>query len=407
MIEISEVRSKRDFREFIQFPVSLYRDDFNFVPALNISQQELFNRKKNPFFTHSKVDFFLAHKEKQVVGRIALIRNNNHIRHTGEQCGFFGFFETINDYHVAEALLDKACSWIKNEGLTSIVGPENFTTNDSCGMLISGFDKPAVFMMPYNKPYYNDFLQKYGFEKEMDLNSYFICDRVLKSPSYVKLAKKINDKLAASGITIRTISFKMLDQEIAALREVYNQSNMRNWGFLPMNEDEFKHSAHQLKQFVPEKLILLVEKETLMQRSFTKRDEKMLKVSSDHNKQIVFSGEKQQIGFLIALPDLNQICIRVKNGRLSLIGLLKFLWYKRKITNSRIMLLGILDEYRNRGIDVLLYKKIQENLATMGISHGEACYVMENNVQMNSLMEKIGGSRIKEYRIYRYRMHEA
>lgn len=371
MIEICEVKSKQQFRSFIQLPNSIYKGDPNYVPELFLTQKALFDRKKNPFFLHSKVDFFLAYKAKQLSGRIALIRNNSHIYHTGEKCGFFGFFESIEDFDVTKALLDKAITWLSEEGLSNIVGPENFTTNDSCGMLISGFDKPPVIMMPYNKAYYNDFLIRYGFVKEIDLFSYFIDDQTLISPSITRLVKGISEKLAASNITIRTMNYKILEQEISSFREVYNQSNKDNWGFLPLNEKEFTELALQLRQFVPEKLVLIVEK------------------------------DKQQIGFIVATPDLNQVTRHIKSGRLLPFGILKYLWYKRKINKVRVLILGILDEYRNKGIDILLYKKIQENAAALGIYCAEACYVMENNLQMRSILEKIGGKSVKTYRIYK------
>ena len=373
MIEICEVKSKKEFRRFIQFPNILYKDDPCYVPELYLSQKTMFDRRKNPFFAHSKVDFFLAYKDDKIAGRIALIRNNNHILHTREKCGFFGFFESINDFNVAEALLDKAVNWLNDEGLTSIIGPENFTTNDSCGMLISGFHMPPIVMMPYNKEYYNDFLVRYGFVKEMDLSSYeLIHDQILTSSSIRRLEKRISDNLAASDITIRTINYKTLNQEIIPLLELYNQSNKSNWGFLPLTEDEFRKIAQQFKQFVPEKLILIVEK------------------------------EKQPIGFIIAIPDLNQVFSHIKSGKLFPFGILKFLWYKRRINNARILILGILDKFRNKGIDIILYKKIKENLAALGISHAEACYVMDNNLNMKSIIEKVGGVRVKKYRIYKF-----
>jgi GNAT superfamily N-acetyltransferase len=287
----------------------------------------------------------------------------------GEKTGFFGFFESVENYEVAKHLLDKVVDLHLQNGIYKIIGPTNFTTNDSCGMLISGFDKPAVVMMPYNKEYYDDFLFRYGFVKEMDLSSYYISDQMLTSPSFGKLVQRINDKLAASGITIRAINYKILDQEIIPFCEVYN---INNWGFIPLNIKEFSKTAHQFRQFVPEKLILIVEK------------------------------DKKQLGFIVALPDLNQVFSHMKSGKLFPFGFLRFLWYKRLITNSRILILGVLDEYRNQGIDIVLYKKIQENLAAMGIYHGEACYVMDNNLKMNSIMGKIGGVRVKKYRIYKF-----
>jgi ribosomal protein S18 acetylase RimI-like enzyme len=334
--------------------------------------QKEFLSNANPFFKHSDAKYFIAKSNDKVVGRIASIINTVHNKIYHENTGFFGFFESIENYEVAKLLLDKVVESHLQSGYHRIIGPTNFTTNDSCGMLISGFNKPAVVMMPYNKAYYNDFLFRYGFVKEMDLSSYFIGDQMLISPSFEEFVKRISDKLTASGITIRTVNYKILDQEIIPFCEVYNQSNKNNWGFIPLNEEEFINTAHQFEQFVPEKLILIVEK------------------------------EKRQIGFIIALPDINQVFSHIKSGKLMPYGFLKFLWYKKKITNSRILILGILDEYRNKGIDIILYKKIQENLATMGIHHGEACYVMENNKMMNSILEKIGGTREKQFRIYKY-----
>ena len=373
MIKIREIKTKRGFRGFIQFPNTLYRNDPYYVPELYVSQKTMFDRKKNPFFTHSSVDFFLAYKAKQVAGRIALIRNNPHILRTGEKCGFFGFFESIDDFEVAKALFDKAVNWLGNEGLTSIIGPENFTTNDSCGMLISGYDMPPVVMMPYNKAYYCDFLVRYGFVKEMDLSSYLLInDSILRSPAVLKILERIGNNLEASGITIKTINYKTLDQEIIPLLGLYNKSNEDNWGFLPLTEQEFRRTAYQFRQFVPEKLILIVEK------------------------------EKQPIGFILAIPDLNKVLNHMRSGKLWPFGILKFLWYKRKINNARILILGILEEFRNKGIDMLLYRKIQENLTSMGIYHGEAGYVMENNLKMKSILEKIGGKSIKKYRIFKF-----
>jgi hypothetical protein len=377
MIEIVEVRTKKEFRQFIRFPNILYRDDSCYIQEPYVVQQFQFDPQKNPFFLHSKVDCYLAKNAKQVVGRIALIRNNNHILHTGEQCGFFGFFESIDDYEVAEALLREAVNWLKRERLTFLRGPENFTTNESCGMLFSGFDTPPVVMMPYNKPYYNDFLVRFGFEKEMDLSSYELMDdKMLQSPSITRIMDRITLQLKDADITIRPINYKTLGQEILPLLGVYNQANKDNWGFLPLTETEFKTIAHQFSQFVPEKLILIVEK--------------------DHHP----------IGFIIALPDLNQVFSHSKSGNFWPFGMVKFLWYKRRINKTRILILGVVDEYRNRGIDLILYKRIKENCVALGMYRGEAGYVMDNNLRMKSILEKVGAKRIKRYRIYKW-MHDS
>jgi hypothetical protein len=369
-IQIIKVSTHSELNQFINFPRELYHSDVNFVFE-PLSMQKEFLSRKNPFFEHSDAIYFLARSNGNVLGRIAAIINKVHNEVYGERTGFFGFFESVDYYEVTKLLLDKVVDLHLQNGFNKIIGPANFTTNDSCGMLISGFDNPAVIMMPYNKKYYNDFLTRYGFVKEMDLGSYSICSKTFTLPSISRLQKRMSDKFAASGITIRPINYQRLDQEIKPFCEVYNKSNIKNWGFIPLNEKEFKHTAYQFRQFVPEKLILIAEK-----------------------------GSKQ-IGFIVALPDLNQVFQHIKSGKFFPFGLLKFLWYKRKISNSRILILGVLEEYRNIGIDIMLYIKIQENLAEMGIHRAEACYVLENNARMNSILVKIGGKCFKKFRIYK------
>jgi hypothetical protein len=368
-IQIIKVSTSAEMNKFIKFPKELYKSDINFVFE-PISMQREFLSRKNPFFEHSDATYYLAKSNKRVVGRIAAIINTVHNKVYNDSAGFFGFFESIENYEVTRLLLDKVVETHQQNGLNKIIGPTNFTTNDCCGLLISGFDTPPVVMMPYNKKYYDDYLTMYGFVKTMDLSSYSFTEHKFITPTYNELTRRINRKLIAAGITIRTINYKILDKEIISFRNVYNQSNINNWGFIPLNEKEFRHTAYQFKQFVPEKLMLIAEK--------------------DNN----------QIGFLVALPDLNQVFSKIKSGKLFPFGFLKFLWYQRKVTNSRILILGILEEYRNLGIDIILYKKIQENLVSMGIHHSEACYVMENNSVMNSIIEKLGGDNFKKYRIY-------
>ncbi len=323
-IRIIEAGTVKEMNQFIDFPKELYHTDENFIFE-PIAMQKEFLSKKNPFFRHSEATCFLAKSGERVVGRVAVIDNTVHNAVYREMTGFFGLFESIENYEVTRLLLDKVVEKCREKGFRRIIGPTNLTTNDSCGLLISGFDSPPVVMMPYNKDYYDSYLQKYGFKKEMDLSSYYIGDQVLTSELIRRLAIQISDKLSASGISVRTINYKKLEQEVVQMREVYNESNRDNWGFIPLSETEFNHTARQFRQFVAEKLILIVEK------------------------------DRRQIGFIVALPDINQVFGHMRSGKLFPLGFVKFLLYKRKINNSRILILGVLDAYRNLGIDLLLY----------------------------------------------------
>jgi len=128
MSSILKVENKKELKRFIDFPHELYQDDPNYVPELYLSQKELLNKRKHPFFQHSKADFFLAIDINKIVGRIAAIRNNNYIKFTGNNIGFFGFFEVVDNFEIASNLLDTAINWIKNEELEGVIGPENYAT---------------------------------------------------------------------------------------------------------------------------------------------------------------------------------------------------------------------------------------------------------------------------------------
>ena len=371
-VQIIKVKSKKDLDRFIKFPLELYMNDRNFVFE-PVTLQKDFLSHKNSFFEHSFADYYIALSEGRTVGRVAAINNTVHNKTYNERTGFFGFFESIENYEVTKLLLDEVVKIHRHNGFNQITGPTNLTTNDSCGLLISGYDMPPVIMMPYNKPYYNDFLERYGFVKDMDLSSYLMIGKnILATEAQKILIKKISKSTEELGITYRNISYKKLDKEVRQFREVYNLSNKNNWGFIPLSENEFYKTAKQFSEFAPESLMLFAEK-----------------------------GDKL-IGYAVALPDLNQAFSHIKSGKLFPFGFIKFLYYKRRITNGRVLILGVLDEYRNKGVDVLLYQKIRDNLVSLGIYKAEACYVMESNYRMNRIMEKIGGVKIKKYRIYKY-----
>ena len=148
----------------------------------------------------------------------------------------------IEDYPVAEALLNTAVNWAKERGLKKITGPENYSTNETCGLLIDGFERPPTLMMPYSKPYYRDYLERFGFEKEMDLLSYIIYTKDLPE-RLAKLSPKILERLNQHGITIRRINLNKFQEEIDKIIKIYNLAWEKNWGFVPMTEAEFKHTA--------------------------------------------------------------------------------------------------------------------------------------------------------------------
>ncbi|UXX79978.1 hypothetical protein N7E81_02515 [Reichenbachiella carrageenanivorans] len=370
MIEVKKVQDKKNLKRFIDFPHALYEHDENYVPELYLAQKDLLDKKNHPFFKHSEADFFLAYKGQEIVGRIAAIKNNNYIAYTGESTGKFGFIDFIEEYEVAEALLNTAVDWVKEKGLSQLAGPENFSTNETCGTLIEGFDMPPTIMMPYNKPYYQDYLEKYGFEKDMDLLSYKIYQKDVPD-KLVRLSSKILERLNNKGITVRKINVKKFTEEIDKIIEIYNSAWEKNWGFVPMTDEEFKHAAKDMKQIVDPDFVLIAE----------------------HNGK--------PVGFTLSIPDMNMPLKYLKRGRLLPFGLFKLLYHKKEINRVRIITLGIVEKYRKMGIDAYFYAKAFEECKRKGLLFGEASWILENNEMMNKAIENINGKVYKKHRLYK------
>jgi hypothetical protein len=370
MIEILQVNNKKLLKSFIDFQYDLYAKDPNFVPELYISQRDLLNPKKHPFHKHAKVQYFLAKKDDKIVGRLSAHINYSHNEFYGNKEGFFGFFDCINDQEVANALFKTAEDWLKKEGMDTIVGPANFSTNETVALLIDGYDRPPIVMMPYNYPYYRDLIENYGFHKKIDLFAYWIDANVI-SDRLRDLGQLTEERLNKKGITIRQINFRShFKSEVDKVYEIYNKAWSRNDGFVPMTKEEFYYSAKDLAM--------------IAKKDFS---------------YIALDGEKP-VGFVVTIPDINQAFKHVKRGRLLPFGFIKLLSHFRKINSYRVILFGIIDEYRKKGIDIVFYTKSLQTAQKRKMFQGEASWILENNIQMNSILESIGGKRYKTYRIF-------
>jgi GNAT superfamily N-acetyltransferase len=368
MKNVISVKSKKELGFFIDFPHDLYKADPNYVPELFIAQKDLLTT--HPFHKHSSLQTFLAYDGDKVVGRIAAIYNTNHNKFNNVNDGFFGFFDCINDQETANLLFDTAISWLKEKGAETITGPVNPSTNETCGLLIKGFDKPPVVMMTYNPEYYIALLENYGFKKQTDLLAWYWEGSNYNDKS-LQLLDKLQDRLTRnSGITIRKINLKNFKQEADALRDVYNKAWDKNLGFFPMTNEEFDYTAKDLKMILDPDFALVAE-----------QDGKI-------------------IGFGVAIPDINQILRTIKKGRLLPTGIFKLLLNKKKVTGIRIMLLGVIDGYRKMGIEACLYGSIIKEYRRKGLKYAEASWTLEKNDMVNRAIEAIGGDQYKTYRIY-------
>ena len=367
--KIIEAVSNSDIKDFIKVPFDIYRNNSSWVPQLISESRKLLDKKANPFFLHSQATYFLAKKDGRPVARIAGIINNRHNEFHEEKTGFFGFFDCPNDSALAAELFETASNYARAAGMAKIMGPANFSSNDDWGFLTDAFDKPPVFMMPYNPQYYLDLAEKAGFVKAKDLIAYYIDDKTQIPDKAIRIAEMVRRK---HNIEVRKIDLDNFDNELVTVREIYNNAWSKNWGFVPMTEEEINHTAGDFKKILDPDIVFFA-----------------------------FVNGKPA-GFSLALPDLN-IVFKKMNGRLLPLGLFKFLWHtkiRRSIDGARIMAMGVVHEFRRLGIDNIFYLDTYRHGVKKGYRWGELSWILEDNVLMNKALLMIGAVPYKRYRLY-------
>ncbi len=366
-MNITEVQSSKDLKQFINLPWDIYKNDKTWVPPLKISVKEMLS-PKHPFYETAKTKGFVAHIGAKVVGRIFAVVNNHHNSFHDEKIGFWGFFEAAEDETIAGKLLETAEAWLKSQGMEKVQGPVSPSTNYECGLLVEGFEDSPQIMMTYNPKWYADFFESKGYTKAQDLLAYNI-DLDFKMP---ELIVRISDRAEKSHkITYRPINMKKWDEDIRLMLDIYNTAWEKNWGFIPMTEKEFLHTANDLKMVVDPNLIIFV-----------------------------MVGE-ETAGFIVTLPDYNQIFKMIPNGKLFPTGLLKLLTQKKKINRVRTLTMGIKEKFRHLGLASLLYQKSHQYLqAHPTYKFCEMSWVLEDNINMNKPLQRMGAKVYKRYRIY-------
>ncbi len=359
--------SRRQVKRFIKFHYRIYKGDENWVAPLIIDYLERLNPRKNPYFNHSKVQPFLAVKDDVVVGRLTAHENTQHVAFHDEPVGFFGFFESIDDQEVADALFAAAARWLGERGLERVRGPASFSVNgDPVGLLVDGFDSPPVLGMAYNPRYYQRLVENAGFEKVQDLFAYYFPVNGEVPDTVRRIAERA---LRDPKLVIRKPDMKRYRDEIDGLRFIYNEALKMNWGAVPMTDEEFDHFSKELKLAVDPKLTFIAE----------------------------YEGEP--VGLSMVFVDMNK-ALQPAHGRLFPFGLLKILAKKRSIEWARLPVLGVLEKHRMKGIDAVFYYKSMIEGVKRGYRHGELSWILESNRMMMKILRHLGPEIYKTYRMY-------
>ncbi len=333
-IDIIRVESRRQLKMFVTFPLHLYKNCANWVPALEGDEYDTFNPAKNGAYDFCEADCFLAYRGTEIVGRVAAIIN--HKADDDRKIVRFGWLDFIEDEEVLKALIGTVADWGKQRGRTDMHGPWGFTDMDKEGLLIEGFEHLSPFTCLYNYPYYGPMLEKLGFTKEVDWTQRTL-DVSPELPSMFQFAHLIEER--SSVHVVHPTSMKSLGKQYGlALFHMYNDAFAPLYGFSPLTD---KQIDTYLKTYVP-----------ILDKDFA---------------AVAVNEKDEPIGFLFCVPSLSK-AVKKSNGRLFPLGFINILKALKKNDTLEALILGVRPDYQQCGIPVLLFKYLHENCIKRGIN---------------------------------------
>jgi len=367
--EIFPITSATEQGMFVNVPWVVYAEDPNWVPPLRSEVEKKFH-PDNSFFQHGRLKQFIAISRGTAIGRIVAAVNDRLIEREGKAIGIFGFFECVNDFEVAKALFDAAESWLRSQGVTTVRGPIDLAVSNNCLFLADGFDSPPMMMMPYNPPYYLEFMERNGWHPAKEAYSY---NFPLDQPLDAKFEKGYQIA-CKSGVTFRPLRVKddlAFEQDCIDVYNLINTAFEHGYSSTPRSQAEFLEQCKSLQSLLDPDVFPIAEYEGKM------------------------------IGFWMGLPDYN-IALKHVNGKLDWLGTLKFLWYRRQIDQGRVVYIVSLPEFRRKMVPLgLIYLGLQGGLKKgKPYKRAELGYIYEDNLPSRKLTEASGGKIYKTYRMY-------
>ncbi len=360
-----------DLADFMKVADVVYADDPAYIAPLRMEVKERLTPGKNPFWAHAEGRLFTARRDGQLVGRISAQIDHEHLKHHQDGAGFFGFFDTIDDAEVADALLAEAEAWLRAKGSTVMRGPFSLSINEESGVLVDGFDTPPALMMPHHRVYQSGHLDRLGFVKAKDLWAW---KYVVAEPPK-RAARAWESMQALPEVRFRSVDPSRMRAELDSILDIFNDAWKDNWGFVPATEAEVEKMAKDMKLLIDPRLAFFAEV------------------------------KEEPVGMCVCLPNLPTLTHDL-NGRLAPFGWAKLLWRLKvkKPRAGRLMLLGIKQKMRGKrrygGLSTAMYAE----LAYRGIQHdfewAELSWTLEDNRPINLGIKAMRAKVYKTYRVY-------
>ena len=368
-IAVHPVTNRHELRKFIDVPWLVYKNDPMWVPPLRLERRWHFS-KSNPFFKHGEWQAWIAYRNNQPVGRISAQIDQLHRQIYGADTGHFGLLESVDDKEVFAALMQTAEKWLAERGTKYVSGPFNFSINQECGVLVSGFDTPPMVMMPHSPKWYGKLLEEQGYYPLKDLLAY-----LMKLDMEVPKVMRILVDKFSKRVHTRVLRRNQLKVEMEILRDIFNDAWSNNWGFVPFTEEEFSELGSTFRFLLKDEYIQIVEVDGI------------------------------PAAFMVALPNLNEIFAKL-NG-----SLFPFGWYQLVkqlkfggIRTGRIPLMGVRKKFQNTPLGATLAFMMLDEPRKIGLSRGfreiEVSWILEDNKPMRGMIEKAGIQEYKRYRIF-------
>jgi len=374
---ITPVSGKGDRKAFVDLAYRLNAADPAWVPPLRMEAEELITPGKNPFFEHAEVQLFLARRNGSVVGRISahidrLATAMDPVQGMGPGTGNWGLLEA-EDEAVAQALIARAESWLRERGMTRVLAPLSMSVWEEPGQLVKGFDQPPTVMMGHQPERYRDYIEALGYQPAKTLNTYEL-DIVNEFPPLIQRIVQSGEK--NPKIRIRQVERARFDAEAALILDILNDAWSDNWGFVPFSDTEIMYAGKKFKPIVREDLIMVAE----------------------------YEGEP--VAFMMTLPDLNEV-IKPMGGSLFPFNWAKLLLWLRKprVRTMRVPLMGVRKRLQSSRLAsqlaFMMIEYIRRNaVREYGATRGEIGWILEDNQGMNAIAEAINSHINKSYVIY-------
>jgi len=366
------VEGKKDIKAFLDVAFAVYQDDPNWVAPLYLERFEHLNPKKNPYFRHADVQLFMAERDGRPVGRISAQIDQLRLERYDDATGQFGFLEAFDDPHVFRSLFDAASRWLRERGMTRVQGPFSFSINDEMGLLVDGFDTPPSMMMGHGKPYYSRRVEEMGFAKAKDVIAYDYNSAAELPPAVRAIYER---SITNSDITIRPLDKKHLARDLDICMSIFNDAWSGNWGFMPFTRQEVMALGSNLKMLVANEYIAIAN----------------------------YRGEPAAMA--VTFPNIND-WIAGLNGRVLPFGWVKLAWdlFAKAPKSVRLPLMGVRRKYHNTIAGSALALGVIDTIRRYHVSRGttraELSWILEDNMPMRRIIETIGATPYKTYRIY-------